>query len=364
MDSMRERRGRKHHRGGVPLLKPLAFVAVFALTVAAGPRLEDLPPPISVRVEGEVHYVLPTTTFAGIVRRFQLRPRHGDLFDVEGELLEKRAFPGRILLNGRSEEPKARVRLREGDRIRVVDGRDRTEAIVTEVRPVSAGSPGNPQSQLGTVPGDFVRKKGKVSGKVVSSVFRASGGVEHPPSVALTFDDGPWPGSTLQVLDILKRFGVKATFFVVGYLAESYPELIRAELRAGMAVANHSWSHPEPFDGLSEQETREQIERAKRTLSSLGATSGAFRPPGGDYTDRTIKIAKELGYRLVLWSVDPQDWDDGTTADRIAENVLASVRPGSIILLHDGGGDQSATVQALPEIIAGIKEMGLGFSLL
>jgi len=90
----------------------------------------------------------------------------------------------------------------------------------------------------------------------------------------------------------------------------------------------------------------------------------AFRPPGGSYSDFVVRTAEAAGMRVVLWSVDPLDWQKGTTAREIVERVLDSVQPGSIVVLHDGGGDRSATIEALPKIIRGIRKKGLEFAVL
>jgi peptidoglycan/xylan/chitin deacetylase (PgdA/CDA1 family) len=86
-----------------------------------------------------------------------------------------------------------------------------------------------------------------------------------------------------------------------------------------------------------------------------------FRPPGGSYSEAVIQAAEKLKSRLVMWAIDPRDWAPGRTVDEIVKGVLSQVRPGSIILLHDGGGNRSATIAALPKIIRGIRKMGLGF---
>ncbi|HJP65337.1 MAG TPA: polysaccharide deacetylase family protein, partial [Actinomycetota bacterium] len=206
--------------------------------------------------------------------------------------------------------------------------------------------------------------KGAISGKIVSSVFRPTGPLTSPLKVALTFDDGPWPDSTEQILDILKKEHVPATFFVIGRQAQARPELIGAELAAGMDVENHSWDHPvtPPFHDLSPKRTRMEIKQCRDVLRDLGADPTLFRPPGGSYSDRMVEIADRLGERLVLWAVDPRDWVDDATPKQIVKAVMRAVRPGSIILLHDGGGDQSATVTALPRIIRRIEKMGLTFA--
>jgi peptidoglycan/xylan/chitin deacetylase (PgdA/CDA1 family)/sulfur carrier protein ThiS len=317
---------------------------------------------ITIVVDGDPVDVTPSTTFQEVVARLGLAPKAGDLLDVEGQVLEDGAYPGRILLNGTRQDGDAT--LYNGWQIKVVNGRNRTEGLTEDIVRIPGGKIGNPQFFLGTQPGEQVITKGEISGKVVSSVFRPTGPVKSPLKVALTFDDGPWPDSTQQILDILKKYDVPATFFVIGRQAEARPELIHAELDAAMDVENHSWDHPNspPFRDLTPKKIRTEIRQCRDVLRDLGADPTLFRPPGGSYSDKMVDIADKLGERLVLWAVDPRDWAPGATAKRIAKTVLDTVKPGAIILLHDGGGDRSATVEALPKIIRRIKKMGLTFS--
>ena len=194
---------------------------------------------------------------------------------------------------------------------------------------------------------------------MVPVAFHPAAGSPGPLPVALTFDDGPWPHTTAQILAILTQRQAPATFFVVGRQVQRYPDLVRREVAAGMAVGSHSWSHPQPFDRLPVARIRDEITHGRRTLEPLGVRPVGFRPPGGAASATMLTAAQGLGERTVLWSVDPDDWHPGVTADQLVQRVLAAVRPGAIVLLHDGGGDRSATVAALPAIIDGLRRLGL-----
>jgi peptidoglycan/xylan/chitin deacetylase (PgdA/CDA1 family) len=203
---------------------------------------------------------------------------------------------------------------------------------------------------------------GRISGKVASSAFHSTGPAVVPQAVALTFDDGPWPGQTRRILAILRRLHAPATFFVVGDLAQHLPQLIAAERgQHGILVEDHSWSHPltPPFGEQRPRTVRFQIDRTLQTLAADGVHPTLFRPPGGGWSDRVVAIASSLGVRLVLWSVDPRDWAPGATAKGVAASVLGHVHAGSIVIMHDGGGDRTATIRALPRIIRGIRRRGL-----
>jgi peptidoglycan/xylan/chitin deacetylase (PgdA/CDA1 family) len=148
---------------------------------------------------------------------------------------------------------------------------------------------------------------------------------------------------------------------VIGLQAELYPELVRQEQGAGMAVGNHSYDHPNrtPFARLPQRRIVAEIARTQALLAHLGVHSVLFRPPGGSVSPYVLGTAARQGVRVVLWSVDARDWVHDTTARQIVRRVLAGVRAGSIVELHDGGGDRTATLKALPAIVAGIRKQGL-----
>ena len=168
--------------------------------------------------------------------------------------------------------------------------------------------------------------------------------------MALTFDDGPWPGQTQRILRILLRFSVPATFFVIGEQA-SGPSRPGPPGGRGRDARGQSLVGPPELAAVPRppKEPDHERDRAHQPgLNAIGVNAGLFRPPGGSYSTWMIHQAHQMGDRLVLWSVDPRDWQPGRTARQIVHIVLAHVRPGSIILLHDGGGDRSATITRSP----------------
>jgi peptidoglycan/xylan/chitin deacetylase (PgdA/CDA1 family) len=344
-------------RVGFPLA---ALCAVVFGTGWLAPTLADQPPPLWVSVDGAERQLAAGTNLAGAISALGLHPRPGDLVDVAGVTLQRGVYPGSVLVDGAHAAPGDR--LHGGARITLARGPDHTEPVTTRRVPVPGGEPADPEYFLGTVPGVEVTVRGTISGKVASSAFHATGPAHVPHAVALTFDDGPWPGQTRQVLAILRRMHAPATFFLVGDLADRLPQLVAAERRTpGVLVEDHSWTHPltPPFGDQRPGVVRFQIERTLRTLSADGVHATLFRPPGGGWSDKVVAIASSLGVRLVLWSVDPRDWAPGATAKGITHNVLTHVHPGSIVIMHDGGGDRSATIRALPKLIHGIRHKGL-----
>ncbi len=340
--------------------RAMAAIVVILVAVAAAValRYERRQETVTVRVRGLEQRLPKGTRLGQAITRLGLVPPAGDLLDVQGAVLRAGAFPGRVLLNGRVRS--GRVELRQGDRIALVPGRDRQEPSRRLVLHVRGGRANEPQFTLARVPGEQVLLGGRISHRVVPLEFRPSGPARVPRAVALTFDDGPSP-YTLRVLAVLRRLRARATFFVVGELAGRRPRVVRAALAAGMAVESHSFSHPyrPPFDRLPRPRIRAEIEGTAAVLARLGRRPKLFRPPGGALSAYVLEAAGGAGQRVVLWSVDPRDWQPGVRPKDIARRVLEAVRPGSIVLLHDGGGDRSATVKALPAIIRGIRRQGL-----
>jgi peptidoglycan/xylan/chitin deacetylase (PgdA/CDA1 family) len=175
--------------------------------------------------------------------------------------------------------------------------------------------------------------------------------------VAFGFDDGPAP-DTSQFLSMLERNNVRATFFMIGeQITSSYRADLLRELRDGDVLGDHTWTHPE-LTKLSSGAVRGELSQTISVIRKLsGYTPCVFRPPYGAYNSSVVGIARSLGLATVLWNVDPTDWAlPGTAA--IQQRVLAQVRPGSIIISHDGGGPRGETLAAYPGIIRSLRSRG------
>lgn len=176
-------------------------------------------------------------------------------------------------------------------------------------------------------------------------------------SVALTFDDGPFPPHTDRILDVLEHYAVPATFFCVGLNSAAHPELLGRIQARGHAFGNHTWSHPYLPD-LSEAQILEQLRRTGEAIATFsGGAPTLFRPPYGALPPGPYDWLTTMEATTVLWDVDPKDWSR-PGAEVIARSVLDQVRSGSIVLMHDGGGDRSQTVDALPTIIETLLDRG------
>ena len=175
--------------------------------------------------------------------------------------------------------------------------------------------------------------------------------------VALTFDDGPQPKYTRQILDILSANKIHATFFMIGVMVKEYPKIAREVLAEGHVVGNHTWRHPsKPKNAVREvQRTNEILKK------ELGSKPFLFRPPYGLLHNGLADEAKKEGACVVLWSAMGSDWSKKATAASIESAVCKGLTPGGVALLHDGGGNRTATVAALPKIIANLKAKGYRF---
>jgi peptidoglycan-N-acetylglucosamine deacetylase len=176
--------------------------------------------------------------------------------------------------------------------------------------------------------------------------------------VRLTFDDGPVRANTPRVLNVLSNYRVKATFFVIGQKARRHPRLVKREYREGHSVQNHTYTHPD-LTTLDPGQTRRELRATNRAIKAAGVPRPyRFRPPKGVTNARVRSVGASLGLIQTLWSVDPHDWAN-PPASVICRRVVTNVRPGSIVLLHDGSA--ANTVEALPCIIKRLRGRGYGF---
>ncbi|WP_433496212.1 polysaccharide deacetylase family protein [Micromonospora sp. CA-248089] len=170
--------------------------------------------------------------------------------------------------------------------------------------------------------------------------------------VALTFDDGPDPRWTPQVLALLAQYGVRATFCVVGENVETHPDLVRSIVAEGHTLCNHSWKHDVNLGKRSPATIRADLLRTNDAI--LAAAPDArityYRQPGGAWTPSVMAACADLGLTPVHWSVDPSDWK-APGPGAIEATIRTQMGPGAIVLMHDAGGDRSGTVTALQQLL-------------
>ena len=196
----------------------------------------------------------------------------------------------------------------------------------------------------------------KFQGKTVYQV--------HPRNnekvIALSIDDGPWPKTTLEMLDILKQNDVKATFFWVGQALQANPDLAKREVAEGYAIGNHTWHHW--YRRMDKATAKSEIDHtADLIYKTTEVKTALFRPPGGFLNNGLAAYAKSQKDAVIMWSLTSADTDPHAKPQAFVNNVLKGAKPGSIVLMHDGGGDRQRTVQALPQIISGLKQQGYRF---
>jgi len=185
--------------------------------------------------------------------------------------------------------------------------------------------------------------------------------------IALTFDDGPSPVWTPKILDVLKKAEVKATFFMLGEHVKRYSDVARRVAREGHEIGNHTYDHHVLIYYTSEELAKEILDAEKIIKDATGIKTKYFRPPKAWLTGKEKKQIKEMGYEVVLWSLNSKDWV--TFDDRyIIKFILRHVRPGDIILFHDSGGvfkleggNREETVRAVARLIEKLKERGYRF---
>ena len=220
------------------------------------------------------------------------------------------------------------------------------------------GSAGSKDVKYGTISKQVVKET--VIDEPVTRVIRRSQPLASTKMIALTFDDGPWPGQTKEIVRILQQNGVVATFFQIGQQARSEPALSRMVADAGMAVENHSETHPN-LKHLSSSAVASQIDRAQKDITKAsGKQPKFFRPPGGNVSTAMYPVLAKNGMKWVQWDVDTEDWKRPPSAT-ITARVVNGARPGAVVLMHDGGGDRSNTIKALPSIIKKLKAQGYQF---
>jgi len=178
--------------------------------------------------------------------------------------------------------------------------------------------------------------------------------------IALTFDDGPWPKTTSQVLDILHQHHIKATFFWIGQNLEIYSGIAQQVIAYGHAIGNHTWHHW--YRQMNQATAASEIERTAGLIyKSTGLTTSLFRPPGGFLHNGVADYAKKKKYAVVMWSDEAREFNRSASVQMLVNDVLKSAKSGKIVLQHDGGGNHEKTVEALPQIITGLEQRGYRF---
>ena len=363
---------------------PVVLLAVVAIVVAV---FVFIPPFFSVTVNGTSYTVNAGTTIDDLISKGWASPTAGNLLAVDGTIWTAgggKAFSATV--NGNQTDD-GTTRVSRGDVVEISDGADVTEDYTETTETIAHGTSGDSMSfasyWAGSIhlytegsDGEKTIKTGSLSGLTTEEVTKEavdSGYHNYTTDthgekvIALTFDDGPWSETTAEILDILKENGAHATFFQIGYQIANYPELEQRIHDEGHQIATHTYDHASGSGGgtnltkMTSEEQREEVTKGFQAIEdSLGiSVSRIMRAPGGNYYGDTIENLKDLVTAEIGWDVDTEDWRK-PGADAIAEAIL-SVQPGQVILMHDGGGDRSQTVEALRTALPQLVEQGYSF---
>ncbi len=226
-----------------------------------------------------------------------------------------------------------------------------TEDEPTEVNQENPGDTTEPDQSL--TPQTPITPAVNPTSEVTNQLIKRVDGIDN--MVALTFDDGPYPQMTAEYLAVLDKLNVRATFFMVGQRIKAYPELARKVVQYGSEIGSHSWQHAR-LDQLTADAIAEDLRLVGDQVQiNLGREISLLRPPYGRHNDNVLAVAKQLSYKVIIWDVDPRDWEN-PSPEKIIASVLEQVKPGSIIIMHEGHPN---TLKALPVIIQKLRERGL-----
>jgi len=322
---------------------PLAALALLTACSGAGS------PQPTISVAGEPVLASGVSTVAQALKVAGVQVPDGQLLSIKTHRpLGPDREAGQVLVNGRPSLVASPVE--PGAVITVEGGGDVTEPVETVTIAVPANG-GVASLHRAARPGLLRVTRGKVSHEVLAStVLRKpyDGVLVSARPVALTFDDGPNPVWTPRILQALAAAHVHATFCLIGRQAKQYPALVKDIVAGGHTLCNHTWDHDEH---LAERPVKDIVKELSKSQAAITQASGGvapkfFRAPGGSWSAQDMLLARQLHMTPLKWSVDPRDWAKPGTA-RVIGVVMATVRPGSIVLLHDGGGKRDQTLAAL-----------------
>jgi peptidoglycan/xylan/chitin deacetylase (PgdA/CDA1 family) len=294
----------------------------------------------------------------------RLRPHNGRLVSVvTHRMLRRDEVPAAYRVDGVT--ARLTTLLTPGARVTMVAAPDRVEATVVSRYGIVSDPSGGILYAGGTA-GQAESRVGSISGEVVSTrIVRAPvlGRLRHPGSVLLTFDDGPDLAFTPQILQILAANHIHAIFCMIGSQAQAHPGMVRRVLAGGHTMCDHTQDHDEALAQRGAHRIHTDI--AQGAASILRASGGIhtrfFRAPGGNWSGPMEAEVRAQHMKPLKWTVDPKDWSR-PGSQQIVDTVLSQLRPGGVVLMHDGGGNRSQTVEALSALIKVLRRAGYNFA--
>ena len=347
-----------------------------------------MPRDVTVSINGIDKQVTIGTTIEKLIHDGYAYPKPGDLIAVDGTVAKTNCgsrFDAKI--DGKKAEGDSAITA-DTKTVSIKDGSDIDEPYTERTEPISPDASAQPEPTANayyTAPihiyrfpsdGEKIVKTGKVSGKTVETVTKqpVSEGVDavHADTngekvVALTFDDGPWPGSTSQILDILKENDAHATFFQIGKQVPALADIEKRIVEEGNQVATHTYDHAAGSGqgvNLTYMTKDEQRTEVTKGFDAIESTLGkkihhVMRAPGGNYYGSLPKNLSDIVDVEVGWSIDTEDWR--RLGSSVIEQRILKAKPGSVILMHDGGGNRSQTIEALRNALPKLKAQGYKF---
>ncbi len=373
------RRPQPTRGGGVPRNMVPACIAAVILVVFIGAGIYFWNnQPINVTLNGKAAQVPKNAKPADLIKASGNTYNAGNLVSVTGNVITAGdGYPYSIKLNGEdiANQDVTSFVAHQGDNIELGNGVDKLEdysvtSTKTEPKLALDGTWGSLAyvSQWGKE-GTTEKRTGSISGEtaevVTEEVQDCVVSIRNPKPdddkkiVALTFDDGP-SDYTQRYLDILNSHNIKATFFCLGPHVESYKDHAMAIVNQGSQIASHTYNH-EQLAKLDAEDLQKEHKSAFAAIADVtGVNTTVFRPPYGDYRQGTWAKSGGLATVSVLWTQDSEDWRR-PGVDAIVKNSLKGIGPGSIILMHDGGGNRDQDLEALPQIIETLQQQGYSF---
>lgn len=365
----------------------IVLVAVLALAVG-GVYLYLNPPIFSITVNGTARTVSAGSTLADIVKEGYASPKAGNLMAVDGSVAKEGGGDQlEAQVNDQTTNDASFV-VPRGANVTISDGQDTTEDYDEQTETVPHGESGSDMNSFnnywaGSIhiysdgeDGEQVTKTGKVSGKTVTEVTKQpvdagyhvyTADTGDDKVIALTFDDGPWPTTTSEILDILKANDAHATFFEIGNQIAENADVVKRIHEEGHQIGTHTWDHAAGSGrgvDLTRMTADEQVSEVEKGFDAIDQaigtkTSRILRAPGGNYHGQIITTLRDKVTAEVGWNIDTEDWRK-PGADKIEQAIL-SAKSGDVILMHDGGGDRSETAAALRDALPKLKAEGFKF---
>ena len=360
--------------------KGMVVAGAAGVAVIAGGGIMISRRAVACEINGAQCQATNHSSIQSLIDKGLVKPKYGNLVDVTGEILEVgKGNRYTVSVNGADLGADIdKYRLKSGDKLIFTDGTDlmeehdaqRTEIPFKWVRKHGAGAIGFIENW--GKPGYSELLVGKQSGKTVNKDVaeapedRTIRYLNVEPKngekiVAISFDDGPTPEYTPRVLEILKQYNAKATFFDIGRSIQAHPQITKQCVDEGHVVGCHTQTHKN-LPNESAETVKSEIAQSMEHLHATGSQSKLFRAPYGAFGDREWTILQSDISCLCGWNLDSQDWNvRKTTPASIVKSTTTNMRPGTIILCHAGGGPREHTVQALPEILKAWTEAGYKF---